>query len=148
MTWLPVRPNQALNLAKEAGFELESINTQYCGESHEAGEPTGQTALFGYDGEASNEWLWSVQYDAVISSNKIQGGILHGSTYTGRMRLFSVLHKHLLICFNARMANRLRNLLCMTGRTLGKSREPSSGSFLFATWFTHIQSRIPDFHYQ
>ena len=61
---------QALNLAKEAGFELESINTQYCGESHEAGEPTGQTALFGYDGEASNEWLWSVQYDAVISSNK------------------------------------------------------------------------------
>ena len=32
-----------------------------------------------------------------------------------------VLHKHLLICFNARMANRLRNLLCMTGRTLGKT---------------------------
>ncbi len=57
-------------MAKEGGFELESINTQYCGESHEAGEPTGQTALFGYDGEASNEWLWSVQYDAVISSNK------------------------------------------------------------------------------
>ena len=85
---------QALNLAKEAGFELESINTQYCGESHEAGEPTGQTALFGYDGEASNEWLWSVQYDAVISSNKTKEAYymaprtLGGCAYFGPTQTF------------------------------------------------------------
>lgn len=85
---------QALNLAKEAGFELESINTQYCGESHEAGEPTGQTALFGYDGEASNEWLWSVQYDAVISSNKTREAYymaprtLGGCAYFGPTQTF------------------------------------------------------------
>ena len=98
---------QALNLAKEAGFELESINTQYCGESHEAGEPTGQTALFGYDGEASNEWLWSVQYDAVISSNKTKEAY-YMAPRTLEDAPILVLHKHLLICFNARMANRLR----------------------------------------
>ena len=70
------------------------INTQYCGESHEAGEPTGQTALFGYDGEASNEWLWSVQYDAVISSNKTKEAYymaprtLGGCAYFGPTQTF------------------------------------------------------------
>ena len=112
---------QALNLAKEAGFELESINTQYCGESHEAGEPTGQTALFGYDGEASNEWLWSVQYDAVISSNKTKEAYYMAPRTLGGCAYFGPTQTFVDMFQSQGWQIDLRNLLCMTGRTLGKT---------------------------
>ena len=50
--------------------------------------------MFGYDGEASNEWLWSVQYDAVISSNKTKEAYymaprtLGGCAYFGPTQTF------------------------------------------------------------
>lgn len=58
-----------LELARNAGYTLQTMDLSFCGESHEAGEVTGQTALFGYAGESSNEWLWAVQYNGIIDGN-------------------------------------------------------------------------------
>lgn len=85
---------QALAEAQNAGYGLQSISTAFCGENHEAGEPTGQTALFGYAGENSDEWLWAVQYDAVIASNKTKEAYymaprtLGGCSYFGPTQTF------------------------------------------------------------
>lgn len=62
--------SKTIQYAKDAGYELQPINTSFCGEPHSSGEPNGATALFGYDGQAnSKEWLWCIQYDRRIDGN-------------------------------------------------------------------------------
>ena len=61
---------KALARAEEAGYELQPLDLSFCGEDHEAGEPTGTVDLFGYAGQDnSNEWIWCVQYDRRIDGN-------------------------------------------------------------------------------
>lgn len=85
---------KALSLAKEAGFELQPMDLSFCGEGHEAGEPTGQTQLFGYAGQTSNEWLWTVQYNKTIEGNTHLGTYYHaprnqgGCAYWGPTQAF------------------------------------------------------------
>lgn len=85
---------KALALAKEAGFRLQPMKLDYCGESHEAGEPTGQTALFGYNGQNSDEWLWCVQFNKTIKDDYHSGTYYHvartlgGCSYWGPTQAF------------------------------------------------------------
>lgn len=74
---------KALALAKEAGYELEPLDISFCGENHEEGEPTGQTKLFGYAGQNSNEWLWTIQFNRTIDGNTHSGSYYHVSRNLG-----------------------------------------------------------------
>lgn len=86
--------SKCLSLAKEAGYALQKMDTTYCGADHEVGEPTGQTALFGYAGQSSNEWLWCVQYNRTIDGNYHHGTYYHiartlgGCAYWGPTQAF------------------------------------------------------------
>ena len=61
--------DKALSLIGEAGYKLEKYNTDFCGKSHDAGEPTASN-LFGISGhESSDEWIWALQYNTAISGN-------------------------------------------------------------------------------
>ena len=61
--------DKALTLAEEAGYTLEHYDTSFCGENHEAGEPSAAN-LFGISGhQSSDEWIWTLQYDRAISGN-------------------------------------------------------------------------------
>lgn len=85
---------KCLQLAEEGGYKLEPLDISYTGKSHTEGEPTGQTKLFGFSGEKSNEWLWCVQYDRTISSNTHNGSYYHaprtvgGCSYWGPTQAF------------------------------------------------------------
>lgn len=85
---------KCLDLAKEAGYALQPLDTAYCGATYEQGEPTGQTALFGFSGEQSDEWLWCVQYNRAISGNTHNGTYYHmaralgGCAYWGPTQAF------------------------------------------------------------
>lgn len=64
---------KAIALAKEAGYELQPLDLSFCGEDHDAGEPTGTVDLFGYAGHAnSKEWIWCVQFDRRIDGNTLK----------------------------------------------------------------------------
>lgn len=74
---------KALSLAKEAGYKLQPIDTSFCGDDHDAGEPTGQTKLFGYEGQESDEWLWAVQFNKTIDKNYHSGSYYHAARCLG-----------------------------------------------------------------
>ncbi len=71
---------KALALIDEAGYKLETFDTSLCGKDHTAGEPTANN-LFGASGQStSDENIWALQFNPMISSNQ------HNGLYYAAMR--------------------------------------------------------------
>lgn len=85
---------KCIELAEKNGYKLQPMDITNCGVNHETGEPIGQTALFGYSGQSSDEWLWCVQYNRSISGNTHNASYYHvartlgGCTYWGPTQAF------------------------------------------------------------
>ena len=81
--------DKALTLAKEAGYALEPYDTRFCGEDYTKGEPSA-TNLFGLSGHAnSDEWIWALQYNAMISGNQHNAGYYAAPRIAGGCSYFS-----------------------------------------------------------
>lgn len=66
--------DNALTLAKEAGYSLTPYDTTYCGADYTKGEPSASN-LFGISGEKANdEVLWALQYNSAIQDNSHNAG--------------------------------------------------------------------------
>lgn len=81
--------DKALTLAKDAGYALEPYDTRFCGEDYTKGEPSA-TNLFGLSGHAnSDEWIWALQYNAMISGNQHNAGYYAAPRIAGGCSYFS-----------------------------------------------------------
>lgn len=60
----------AIQAAAEGGYALTNYDTSFCGESHEAGEPSAAN-LFGLNQlETSNEMMWVLEFNTAIEGNQ------------------------------------------------------------------------------
>lgn len=81
--------DKAIKLAEEAGYQLQTYNTAYCGEDHTQGEPSA-TNLFGISGHKnSDEWIWALQFNSMISSNQHNSGYYSAPRPAGGCSYFS-----------------------------------------------------------
>ena len=63
-------------------------DTRFCGEDYTKGEPSA-TNLFGLSGHAnSDEWIWALQYNAMISGNQHNAGYYAAPRIAGELLLF------------------------------------------------------------
>ena len=81
--------DKALTLAMEAGYQLEEYDIRYCGADYTEGEPSA-TNLFGISGHAqSDEWIWALQYNTMISGNQHNAGYYAAPRIAGGCSYFS-----------------------------------------------------------
>ena len=73
--------DMALQLSIEAGYSLTPLDISMCGKDYTEGEPL-PTALFGVTGsKSSDEWIWGLEFNTMISGNQ------HNSEYYAAPRI-------------------------------------------------------------